>query len=114
VVRFQKQGLSPDCSAEILLSFHCEYCFSHYVTAVFLCITRYKLLFDDWRGYLIAGFSLVAVANLYMSLFGRLREKSRKRRSRLHWQSPCTNVTREVGFLAANLLCLYWHLEREI
>lgn len=33
----------------------------------------YKLLFDDRRGYLIAGFSLVAVANLYMSLFGRLR-----------------------------------------
>jgi len=53
--------------------FTCEYCFSHYVTAAFLYITRYRLLFDDWRGYLVAGFSLVAVANLYMSLFGRLR-----------------------------------------
>ncbi len=53
--------------------FTCEYCFSHYVTAAFLYITRYQLLFSDWRGYLIAGFSLVAVANLYMSLFGRLR-----------------------------------------
>ena len=53
--------------------FTCEYCFSHYVTAAFLYITRYRLLFDDWRGYLIAGFSLVAVANLYMSLFARLR-----------------------------------------
>jgi hypothetical protein len=53
--------------------FTCEYCLSHYVTAAFLYITRYKLLFDDWRGYLVAGFSLVAVANLYMSLFGRLR-----------------------------------------
>ena len=40
---------------------------------MFLFITRYKLLFDDWRGYLIAGFSLVWVANVYMSLFGRLR-----------------------------------------
>ena len=29
--------------------------------------------FAEWRGYLVAGFSLVAVANLYMSLFGRLR-----------------------------------------
>ena len=53
--------------------FTCEYCLSHYVTAAFLYITRYKLLFDDWRGYLVAGFSLAAVANLYMSLFGRLR-----------------------------------------
>jgi hypothetical protein len=53
--------------------FTCEYCFSHYVTAIFLIITRYKLLFPDWRGYLISGFSLVWVANVYMSLFGRIR-----------------------------------------
>ena len=53
--------------------FTCEYCFSHYVTAFFLFITRYKLLFDDWRGYLVAGFSLVWLANVYMSFFGRLR-----------------------------------------
>lgn len=53
--------------------FTCEYCFSHYVTIFFLIITGYQLLFDDWRGYLIAGFALVWVANLYMSLFGRLR-----------------------------------------
>jgi hypothetical protein len=43
------------------------------VTAIVLFITRYKLLFADWRGYLIAGFSLVWVANVYMSAFGRLR-----------------------------------------
>lgn len=53
--------------------FTCEYCFSHYVTAFFLWVTRYQLMFDDWRGYLIAGLSLVWVANVYMSLFGRLR-----------------------------------------
>ena len=53
--------------------FTCEFCFSHYVTAFFLLITRYKLLFDDWRGYLIALFALVWVANQYMSVFGRLR-----------------------------------------
>ena len=53
--------------------FTCEYCFSHYVTIFFLAITRYKLLYQDWRGYIIAGFALVWVANQYMSLFGRLR-----------------------------------------
>jgi hypothetical protein len=55
--------------------FTCEYCFSHYVTVFFLFVTRYHLLFDDWRGYLIAFFSLVAVANSYMSAFGRLRQE---------------------------------------
>ncbi len=53
--------------------FTCEYCFSHYITLAFLIITRYQLLFEDWRGYLIGGFSLVWIANLYMSLFARLR-----------------------------------------
>ena len=53
--------------------FTCEYCFSHYVAAFFLIITRYRLLYEDWRGYLIGGFALVWVANQYMSLYGRLR-----------------------------------------
>ena len=53
--------------------FTCEYCFSHYVTVIFLLITRFKLLMPGWRGYLIAGFALVWVANIYMSIFARLR-----------------------------------------
>jgi len=53
--------------------FTCEYCFSHYVTIFMLIITGYKLIFDDWRGYFIAGFSLVWIANVYMSLYGRVR-----------------------------------------
>jgi hypothetical protein len=53
--------------------FTCEFCLSHWVTLGFLIITRYTLLFEDWRGYLISGFSLVWVANVYMGLFGRLR-----------------------------------------
>ena len=60
-------------SRKMFYLFTCEYCFSHYVAAVALFITRYKLLYDDWRGYLIAGFSLVWLANVYMSFFSRLR-----------------------------------------
>jgi hypothetical protein len=53
--------------------FTCEYCFSHYVVIFFLILTRYKLLFSDWRGYLISGFSLVWVANVYMNLYSHIR-----------------------------------------
>ena len=53
--------------------FTCEYCFSHYVTVAFLIITKFHLGFDDWRGYLISGFSLVWIANLYMNVFAILR-----------------------------------------
>jgi hypothetical protein len=61
--------------------FTCEYCFSHYVTVFFLWMTRFKLLHDDWRGYVIAFFTLVWVANAYMSLFGRLRVDIRAERA---------------------------------
>ena len=58
--------------------FTCEYCFSHYVTVFILIITNYKLIFTDWRGYLISGFSLVWIANIYMSLFALIRVDLKK------------------------------------
>jgi uncharacterized membrane protein len=63
--------------------FTCEYCFSHYVTAIFLFITRYQLLYLDWRGYLIAEFALVFIANVYMGIFGRIRLDIRKERAEI-------------------------------
>ena len=38
-----------------------------------LLVTRYKLMYDDWKGYLVAFFSLVFVANSYLNLYARLR-----------------------------------------
>lgn len=60
--------------------FTCEYCFSHYVTILFLILTDFKLLMDNWVGYLIAGFALVWVANVYMSLYNFLRTDLKKER----------------------------------
>ena len=36
-------------------------------------MTGYRLLLDDWRGFVIGGFALVWIANIYMSVFARLR-----------------------------------------
>ena len=63
--------------------FTCEYCLSHYVTVAFLFLTHYKLLLGDWRGYIIAGFSLVWIANIYMSLFGLLRQEIKKEKTEI-------------------------------
>jgi hypothetical protein len=60
--------------------FTCEYCFSHYIVVLFLIITRYKLLYEDWRGYLIAFFALVWVANFYINVFARVRLEIKKER----------------------------------
>ena len=60
--------------------FTCEYCFSHYVAAAVVWMTGYRLLVPGWRGAVLAWFTLVWVANVYMSLFGRLpRHQTRAR-----------------------------------
>ena len=60
--------------------FTCECCFSHYITALMLIITKYHLLYDDWKGYLVGGFSIVWIANIYMSIYGRIRVNLKKER----------------------------------
>lgn len=65
-------------SRKFFYLFTCEYCFSHYVTIAFLILCDYKLLLNDWRGYILAGFSLVFMANVYMSLFALLRQAIKK------------------------------------
>jgi hypothetical protein len=51
----------------------CEYCLSHYITILLLIFTKYTLFFSDWRGYVLSGFSLVWIANIYMSLYRLVR-----------------------------------------
>lgn len=53
--------------------FTCEYCFSHYVAALFLILTHFQLLYQGWQGFAISEFALVWIANVYMSAFNRLR-----------------------------------------
>jgi hypothetical protein len=68
---------SRDCrrlhSRKFFYLFTCEYCFSHYVAAAVVGVTGYRLLLPGWRGATIAWLTLVWVANVYMSLFVRLR-----------------------------------------
>jgi len=53
--------------------FTCEYCFSHYIAALALAVTGFKLLMNDWRGYVLAGFGIVWIANFYMGIFQIIR-----------------------------------------
>ena len=53
--------------------FTCEYCFSHYVAVGAVGVTGFRLLVPGWPGALIAWLAVVWVANVYMSLFVRLR-----------------------------------------
>jgi hypothetical protein len=78
-IRWSKEGRSL-ATRKFFYLFTCEYCFSHYVTIGMLFLTRYHLLLADWKGYLIGGFSLVWIANIYMSLFSLIRIDIKKER----------------------------------
>lgn len=75
----RKYCVSKSKDAKTLLTrkffylFTCEYCFSHYVTLFLIILTDFRLLIDDWRGYIIAGFATIWVANFYMSCYRLLR-----------------------------------------
>jgi hypothetical protein len=47
--------MSQDCKAlpqrKFFYLFTCEYCFSHYVSALALWLFRFQLLYEGWRGY---------------------------------------------------------------
>ena len=63
--------------------FTCEFCFSHYVAIAVLLATKFQLLYTDWRGYVVAGFAVVWVANVYIAIFNRLRLDLRKQRAEI-------------------------------
>ena len=71
--KIQSETASSLLRRKFFYVFTCEYCLSHYVTAAILAITRFKLVYADWRGYVISLFSLVWIANQYMSIYDRLR-----------------------------------------
>lgn len=80
--------------------FTCEYCFSHYVAAAVVLATGYRLLIPDWRGAILAWFTLVWVANIYMSLFGRLRLDIK--RERVEIKAEEIEVERDEASLPAS------------
>ncbi|HWZ23294.1 MAG TPA: hypothetical protein VNW06_11605 [Cytophagaceae bacterium] len=79
------QGLKSKTIAgrKFFYLFTCEYCFSHYVTVFFIFLTDYHLLLSDWRGYVIAGFSLVWIANLYMNFYAFIRQLIKKEKTEI-------------------------------
>ena len=71
--KYRSQTCRSIMERKFFYLFTCEYCFSHYVTIAFIALTNFRLLINDWRGYILAFFALVFVANAYMNLYARLR-----------------------------------------
>ena len=79
-------------SRKFFYLFTCEYCFSHYVAAAVVAFSGFRLLMSGWVGALIAWLTLVWVANLYMSLFARLRLDIKRERVEINMEEGKTRV----------------------
>jgi hypothetical protein len=77
--------------------FTCEYCFSHYVAAAVVGLADFRLLLPGWRGFVLAWFSVVWVANVYMSLFGRLRLDIKRERVETQAVEQAVEQLEETG-----------------
>lgn len=68
---------SQDCKnifqRKFFYVFTCEYCFSHWIALTIIVFTQFKVLVDDWRGYVLAFFILPWLAIFWMSIYRRLR-----------------------------------------
>jgi hypothetical protein len=83
--------------------FTCEYCFSHYVAAAAVALTGFHLLADGWTGLLLAWLAVVWIANVYMSLFVRLRLDIKRERVELNVEEKRAeqSVTRPTSLVDA-------------
>jgi hypothetical protein len=75
----------------------CPFCSSHYVAAVFIALLHFRMLRDDWRGYCVSLFSLVLIANVYITVYHLLR-------AALRWTRAAADYAekRALGIRAAS------------
>ncbi len=59
----------------------CPYCCSHYVAAAFVLVFGFKMVAMDWRGYIASLFTVVLIANVYLSTYNLLRVTLRRYRA---------------------------------
>jgi len=73
----------------------CPYCFSHYVAGTLIGLLNFKMLAGDWRGYLVSLFTLVFIANIYITVYHVLRVGLRWERSRADRAEATANTAAE-------------------
>ena len=74
----------------------CCYCFSHYVAALFAGLFGFKMLVDDWRGYIVSVLALVLLANVYLSFYTMVRAVLRELRARADWAEARVAAEKEA------------------
>jgi hypothetical protein len=71
-------------STKVLLFVYLRILFQPLRCSAVLILTGFKLLYYDWRGYLVAFLALVWVANQYMSVYNHLRLDIKHEQVQIH------------------------------
>ncbi len=73
----------------------CEYCFSHWVAFATVLATGHRIGYSDWRGFIVAVFFLVAIANVFMTVY-------QMSRAALRWMKAHADRAEAMAKNAAN------------
>jgi hypothetical protein len=97
VVLAKKQILRTFVPEKVLLSADLRILPEPLRRGLFLALTGFQLLLPGWRGYFLSWLALVWIANIYMSLFGRLRLDIRHERMEIENTQKETQGTAQAG-----------------
>jgi hypothetical protein len=78
----------------------CPYCFSHYVTALAVWVCGFRMLLDDWRGYVVSLFTVVLLANVVLSGYHMLRCSLRAAKARADYAEANAKLARQRAVLS--------------
>jgi hypothetical protein len=74
LLSYAEERAHPLVLRKTAFMFTCEYCLSFWVSLILVVgVFDYRLVFADWRGYLISVLATMGIANVYMSVFNWLR-----------------------------------------
>lgn len=69
----QANGDCPWWKRKFFYVFTCPFCLSHYVAAALIFVVDYRLIYPGLDGRFVAWYALVAIANVFTSLYRWLR-----------------------------------------
>lgn len=78
LARIQKRPTTSWWKRKVAYMPTCPFCCSHYVAAIFVFLFQFKMLANDWRGYVASLFTVVLVANFYLTAYHLLRISLRR------------------------------------
>lgn len=87
----------------------CPFCFSHYVAAVFVALFQFKMLSTSFTGYVASLFTVVLIANVYISAYNLLRVQLRSAQAAADREEATAQCQKRLAAAVDNMEPTAWN-----